>query len=235
MLIDGRIVARGAVGVQLGGPVAAQALVSQGCRPIGPSMTVTAAEGNVLLALAGQRAIDKVEEILAILDPRDQALASEGLQIGIAMDEYVDEHERGDFLVRGVLGAERSTGGLVVGDIVEPGQTVRFQVRDAESADEDLRLVLEQFRGRNGFDSIEGALLFSCNGRGAHLFATADHDVLAVRRELAAPTGVAGFFAAGEIGPVGGRNHVHGFTASVLAFGSGAAAGRGTVPASRQA
>jgi small ligand-binding sensory domain FIST len=190
-------------------------------------MTVTAAEGNVLLQLAGERALDKLENVLKLLDPRDQALASQGLHIGIAADEYADEHDRGDFLIRGVLGAEKSTGGIVIGDVVEVGRTVGFQVRDAESADEDLQQLLGRFRARSGFDSVEGALLFSCNGRGAGLFGSADHDVLAVRQGLAT-TGVAGFFAAGEIGPVGGRNHLHGFTASVLAFGSGSHADRGT-------
>ena len=227
LLVDGRIVERGAVGVVLGGPVAARTLVSQGCRPVGPAMTVTASDGNVMLELAGQRAIDKLEEIVTTLEPREQALVSGGLHVGIAMDEYVEEHERGDFLIRGVLGADKETGGIVIGDIVEVGRTVRFQVRDADAADEDLRMLLERFREQSGFDTIEGALLFSCNGRGAHLFSTADHDVLAVRHGLAT-AGVAGFFAAGEIGPVGGRNHLHGFTASVLAFGSGSSAARGT-------
>jgi small ligand-binding sensory domain FIST len=229
LLIDGRVVERGAVGVLLGGPVAARTLVSQGCRPIGPPMTVTAAEGNVLLGLAGERAVDKLEQILALLDPRDQALATQGLHIGIAVDEYAEEHDRGDFLIRGVLGADRNNGGIVIGDVVETGRTVCFQVRDAESADEDLEQLLDRFRAQSGFDSVEGALLFSCNGRGAQLFGSADHDVLAVRSGLAT-TGVGGFFAAGEIGPIGGRNHLHGFTASVLAFGSGSQAARGTVP-----
>ena len=227
LLIADRVVERGAVGVVLGGPVAARALVSQGCRPVGPSMTVTKAEGNVILELAGKSAVEKLEEVLGVLQPTEQALVTAGLHIGVAMDEYADEQERGDFLIRGVLGLDRQTGGLVVGDVIEVGRTVRFQVRDADSADEDLRELLGGFREQSGFDSVEGALLFSCNGRGAHLFANSDHDVLAVRQGLAT-TGVAGFFAAGEIGPVGGRNHLHGFTASVLAFGSGSAAERGT-------
>ncbi|MFL6238734.1 MAG: FIST N-terminal domain-containing protein [Actinomycetes bacterium] len=227
LLVDGRIVDRGAVGVTLGGPVAARTLVSQGCRPIGPAMTVTAAEGNVLVGLAGEPALEKLEKVLATLDPREQALATQGLHIGIAVDEYAEEHTRGDFLVRGVMGADRASGGVVIGDVVDVGRTVCFQVRDADSADEDLHELMHRFHEHSGFDNVEGALLFSCNGRGAHLFGSADHDVLAVRDGLAT-TGVGGFFAAGEIGPVGGRNHVHGFTASVLAFGSGAHASRGT-------
>ena len=227
LFLDGRSVDRGAVGVVLGGPVGARAMVSQGCRPIGPAMTVTAADGNVVLELAGVPALRKLEEILTSLPPVEQALASTGLQLGVAMDEYADEHDQGDFLIRGIAGVDGDRGGLVVGDLVPVGRTVRLQLRDAAAADADLRQALERFRRSSTLDTVEGALLFSCNGRGASLFATADHDVDAVRDGLATD-GVAGFFAAGEIGPVGGRNHVHGFTASILAFGSGAAADRGT-------
>jgi small ligand-binding sensory domain FIST len=212
LLVDGVVHDRGAVGLVLGGDVVHRTVVSQGCRPVGPTMTVTAAEGNRVLALAGVPALRKLEQVLAELPPEEQAMVSGGLHLGVAMDEYADEHGRGDFLVRGVVGADGASGGLVVGDVVEVGQTVQLQVRDAESADHDLTTLLHEVRGE-----VAGALLFSCTGRGAALFGSADHDVLAVRDVLGA-SGVAGFFAAGEIGPVGGRSHLHGFTASVLAF-----------------
>jgi small ligand-binding sensory domain FIST len=219
--VDGHTHDRGAVGVLLGGDgVGAYAVVSQGCRPVGPAMTVTAAAGNVVVELAGTPALQKLEEVLAALPPAEQALASTGLQIGIVFDEYAEEHERGDFLVRPILGLDPDSSGLVVGDLVQLGSTVRLQVRDAEGADEDLCALLGRFRGQS--PPVAGALLFSCNGRGAHLFGSslggADHDVTVVRRELHTDGGVAGFFAGGELGPVAGRNHLHGFTASVLAF-----------------
>jgi small ligand-binding sensory domain FIST len=194
-------------------------------------MTVTSADGNVLLELAGVPALTKLEEIIAELDADSQALATTGLQIGLAMDEYAESHGQGDFLVRGIAGADDARGGLVVGDLVSVGRTVQFQLRDAATADDDLRGSLSRFRQSSSIDTVEGALLFSCNGRGAQLFPSADHDVLAVGRGLSVD-GVAGFFAAGEIGPVGGRNHVHGLTASILAFGSGARADRGTTSGS---
>jgi small ligand-binding sensory domain FIST len=219
MLIDQRVVERGAVGVMLGGPVRTHTAVSQGCRPVGPAMTVTAADGNVILELAGVPALRKLQEILSVLPPEEQALVSQGLQIGVARDEYVEEHVQGDFLIRGIAGADESRDGLVVGDLVAVGSTVRFQVRDAGAADTDLRETLEGFRKRFGAGPVDGALVFSCNGRGANLFGSADHDPQLVRSALA-ETGVAGCFAAGEIGPVAGRNFVHGFTASILAFGS---------------
>jgi small ligand-binding sensory domain FIST len=219
--LDGHTHDRGAVGVLLGGPgVVATPVVSQGCRPVGPAMTVTGATGNVITELAGVRALQKVEEILAGLPPAEQALASSGLQLGIALDEYAEEHDHGDFLIRPLLGLDPDTSGLVVGDLVEIGSTVRLQVRDAEGADQDLRAMLGSYRGSS--PSVAGALLFSCNGRGGHLFGSslggADHDVCVVRKELRTEGGVAGFFAAGELGPVAGCNHLHGFTASVLAF-----------------
>jgi small ligand-binding sensory domain FIST len=217
LLVDGRVVDRGAVGVVLGGGVLARALVSQGCRPVGPPMTVTSAEGNQILELAGAPALRKTHEVLESLPPDEQAMASEGLQLGIARDEYIEEHNQGDFLIRGIAGADRETDALLVGDVVQVGSTVRFQVRDAAAADVDLRESLQRFVATSP-GPTEGALLFSCNGRGAHLFGTADHDPAVLRSQLV-PNGVAGFFAAGEIGPVGGRNFMHAFTASMLIFG----------------
>ncbi|HZS22289.1 MAG TPA: FIST N-terminal domain-containing protein [Pseudonocardiaceae bacterium] len=218
LFLDGHSVAGGAVGVVLSGSVAIRTIVSQGCRPFGPSMIVTKAEGNVLWELAGMPALAKLEQIVAELSIQDRQAVAQGLHIGVAMDEYAEEHERGDFLIRGVVGADRQQGAIVIGDVVEVGRTVRFQVRDASAADQDLKDLFTRFRAESG--SVGGALLFSCNGRGKVMFPSADHDVLAVRSGLDT-TGVAGFFAAGEIGPVGGRNHLHGFTASILVFGTG--------------
>jgi small ligand-binding sensory domain FIST len=218
LFLDGRSVPGGAVGVVLSGPVAAVPVVSQGCRPFGPTMIVTKAEGNMLLEVAGTPALAKLEQIVAELPAEERQAVARGLHIGVAMDEYAEEHERGDFLIRGVAGADSQRGAIAIGDVVEVGRTVRFQVRDASAAADDLEELFSRFRAENG--PVGGALLFSCNGRGATMFPSADHDVLAVRTGLGT-TGVAGFFAAGEIGPVAGRNHLHGFTASILVFGAG--------------
>ncbi|MDN5861172.1 MAG: FIST C-terminal domain-containing protein [Pseudonocardia sp.] len=214
LFVDGDVLHRGGVGVRLGAGAGTRAVVSQGCRPIGEPMTVTRADRNVVLELAGAPAYQRLVEIVAVLPPAEQELVARGLHLGVAIDEYADEHGRGDFLVRGVLGVDEQGGAVAVGDVVEVGQTVRFQVRDAGGAGEDL---VELLGGR----PARGALLFACNGRGTAMFppsmSGADHDVRTVRTTLGA-AGVAGFFAAGEIGPVGGRNHLHAFTASVLAF-----------------
>jgi small ligand-binding sensory domain FIST len=212
----------GAVGVLIGGDADVATVVSQGCRPVGPTMVVTKAEGNELLELAGTPATEKLQEIVRSLSPEDRELAFRGLQIGIAMDEYADEHERGDFLIRGVGGLDSERRSIVVGDIVDVGRTVRFQVRDAAAAEDELTAVLQRFRSE--VLAPEAALLFSCNGRGRAMFPTADHDLRVVSAGLGVRD-VAGFFANGEIGPVGGRNHLHGFTASILAFGGASPAG----------
>ncbi|HEY0812886.1 MAG TPA: FIST N-terminal domain-containing protein [Pseudonocardia sp.] len=212
LFYNGEVLEGGGIGVVLGGDVAARAVVSQGCRPIGPPMIVTRAERNLLFELAGTPAYTRLVEMISALPPAEQELASRGLHLGVAMDEYADEHGRGDFLVRGVVGADEESGAVAVGDVVEVGQTVRFQVRDATGAGEDLTELLD-----GTAHPAKGALLFSCNGRGTAMFPDADHDVRTVKSALSA-SGVAGFFAAGEIGPVGGRNHLHNFTASVLVF-----------------
>ncbi|MFB9882201.1 FIST N-terminal domain-containing protein [Planobispora siamensis] len=217
LFADGKVYTEGAVGVLLGGEVNVSTVVSQGCRPIGPSMTVTEVEDNLLLELAGQPALARLEEIVSALDEEDRDLVASGLQIGLAMNEYAERHEHGDFLIRGVLGIDPDREGVAIGDIVEIGRTVRFQVRDAATADEDLYELLDAHREQ--FGRVDGALLFSCNGRGSAMFGTADHDTMAVSDTLG-PIGVAGFFAAGEIGPVGNQNHVHGFTACLLVFSS---------------
>ncbi|MER7210965.1 FIST N-terminal domain-containing protein [Streptosporangium sp. NPDC000239] len=217
LFADGEVYTEGAVGVLLGGAVDVRTVVSQGCRPIGPTMAVTGVEDNLLLELAGQPALARLEEVVSALDEDERELVASGLQIGVAMDEYAERHEHGDFLIRGVLGIDPEREAVAIGDVVEIGRTVRFQVRDAATADEDLYELLDAHREE--FGGVDGALLFSCNGRGSAMFGSADHDAVAVRETLG-PIGVAGFFAAGEVGPVGGHNHVHGFTASVLVFSS---------------
>lgn len=219
LLIDGRVVERGAVGLVLGGSASIEAVVSQGCRPVGNPMTVTRCEGNVVLELAGRPALQRLEDLLFTLSPEDQAIAGTGLQIGVVHDEYADQHEQGDFLIRSLVRVDSDRRALVIADDVQVGQTVSFQLRDAEAASTDLQRTLARWGKSTPPGRPAGALLFSCNGRGDRFFVTSDHDALTVRDELGGAE-VAGFFAAGEIGPVAGRNHLHGFAAAVVVFGS---------------
>jgi small ligand-binding sensory domain FIST len=216
LVLDGDVVTSGAVGVLLDADVPVWTAVSQGCRPIGQPFTVTAAERNLVGELAGQPALSRLQQLAASVADDDRELMRLGLHVGIVVDEHKAEFGRGDFLVRNVLGADPARGALAVGDVVEVGQTVQFHVRDAASADSDLRIVASRaFKERQP----RGALLFTCNGRGVHLFGTPHHDA-ALLQELAGDgLALGGMFCAGEIGPVGGRAHLHGFTASVAVFG----------------
>jgi small ligand-binding sensory domain FIST len=212
LFLDGEVHAHGAVGLLVGGDVTVGTAVSQGCRPTGPPMTVTRAKRNVLYELAGAPALQRLSEVVSAHPLARRRATARGLQLGVVVDEYVDVHPRDAFLVRGILDADEATGAVVVGDVVEVGRTVRFQLRDAGTAAEDLALLLS-----TPAQGPRGALLFSCAERRA-LLGSPDRDVRAVRDRLGGAA-VAGMVAAGEIGPVGGRNHLHGHSAAVLTFG----------------
>ena len=208
LALDDGVHTDGAVGALLGPGVDMTAVVSQGCRPIGQPYTVTRAEHNVVYELGNQPAYQRlVETCRTGLSEEELALVNRGLHLGLVIDEHKTDFGRGDFLVRNVMGADPENGAIGVNDIVEVGTTVQYHVRDAATADEDLRTLLA---GREA----EGALVFTCNGRGVRLFGRPHHDAQVVE-ELLYPAASCGFFAAGEFGPVGGRNFVHGFTASV--------------------
>jgi small ligand-binding sensory domain FIST len=211
LLLNDRVLDSGAVGALVYGAVEIQAVVSQGCRPIGRHFVVTKAEQNVILQLSGKPPLAQLQELFDTLPQRDQQLVQGGLHVGRVINEYQDRFQRGDFLVRNCIGADRDTGALAIGDYVRAGQTVQFHVRDAQTADEDLREMLGHSSGATS------ALLFTCNGRGTRLFDQPNHDA-SVLRELLGPVPVAGFFAQGEMGPIGGKNFLHGFTASCALF-----------------
>jgi small ligand-binding sensory domain FIST len=212
------VVEEGAVAIALRG-ARMRTVVSQGCLPIGPEMVITAAEGSTVHELAGMPALMKLQEVVEALEPGERALALDGLLAGLVIDENTPDYARGDFLVRAIQGGDRDTGALVVGERVRVGQTMRFHVRDAASADDDLRAALREARDGEGHGEPGGALLFSCNGRGTRMFPTADHDATAIAEELARIP-AAGLFCNGEIGPVGGRSFLHAFTATMVLFES---------------
>lgn len=211
LVLNGQVFTDGAVGVLLGDGVEVTSVVSQGCRPIGAPYVVTRSERNAVYELGGQSAYQRLVDMAnTTLDEEGLRLVNRGLHLGLVIDEHKADFGRGDFLVRNVIGADAEHGVIGVNDIVEVGTTVQYHVRDAKTADEDLQ---ELLTGREA----EGALVFTCNGRGIRLFGTPHHDARVVAETLDDPA-TAGFFAAGEFGPVGGRNFVHGFTASVVLF-----------------
>jgi small ligand-binding sensory domain FIST len=216
LILSGDVFTEGGVGVLLQGEVGLRSIVSQGCRPIGTHMVITKADANIIEALGGKPPLAQLQQMWDELSREEQDLFQQGLHIGRVINEYQGKFQRGDFLVRNVLGLDRTSGALAITERVRVGQTVQFHVRDAATADEDLHALLRQ--DLRGHERRPGAaLLFTCNGRGTRLFQQPHHDAGVLRQE-AGPIPVAGFFAQGELGPVGGQNFIHGFTASIALF-----------------
>ena len=214
IVADGGVHRSGAAALIVGGSATVTHLVSQGCRPIGQPYIITEAEGNVVRSLGGMPPFERLQQTFSKLDPADQRLVQRGLHVGRVTDERKVDFERGDFLIRGVLGADRESGAIAIGDEAPIGATVQFHVRDSLTAHEDLVAALHN-RPSTAM-SAAGALLFTCNGRGTRLFETPHHDAQTIVERTS--TELAGMFCAGEIGPVGARSYVHGFTASMALF-----------------
>ena len=216
------VVDEGGVGVVLSGATGLIPVVSQGCRPIGKAWVITRAKDNVIFELGGRPAFEALLETMGEAAPHERELLQRAPFVGLAVDATKSTFDRGDFLVRGLLGVHPEDRSIVVADYVRRGQTVQFLARDAASAGEDLEHLLARGAHASAPDADPGALLFTCNGRGSHMFDEPHHDITRLRRALHGEPQVAGFFAGGEIGPIGGRNHLHGFTASVALFGPAA-------------
>ena len=214
VFLDDRAYDHGAVALAIGGAYTVKTVVSQGAAPIGEPWTVTGARGHVLETISLRPAYEMLVETFRSLSPDDQERARRNLLLGLAIDERKTEFRRGDFLIRNLMGADPNSGALAIGAYPRIGQTIQFQMRDAEAADEDLRELLDRVKRDLADTQPVGAILCSCNGRGAGLFGAPDHDARALTESLG-PVPTAGFFCNGEIGPVGGKPFLHGFTASI--------------------
>ena len=200
----------GGVALALKGALRADVVVSQGCRPVGPPLEVTRADGNVVIEIDGQPALERVEQVLRSLSPVERERLARGLYIGRPARRGAEG--RGDYLIRNLLGADRERGVIAIGDRVAEREKLRIHVRDAGTAQEDLELLLSP----QAFDvPASGALVFACNGRGRGLYGRPDGDISILRAALGEALPAAGMFCAGEIGPVGERNFVHGHTACI--------------------
>jgi small ligand-binding sensory domain FIST len=212
LVLNDKIVHAGVIGVTVFGEIDIEFLVSQGCRPIGKPMIVTKCHQNVVLELGGRKAMEVLQELASELSESEKRLLSRGLLMGSVVNEYKEHFGRGDFLVRNIMGFDQKVGGIAIGEMCRVGQTLQFHVRDAATAAEDLQLLLD---GQVIHDPPPfAALLFSCNGRGERLFGEPNHDITIIRQRLG-EVPIAGFFAAGEFGPIGNQSFLHGHTASL--------------------
>jgi small ligand-binding sensory domain FIST len=200
----------GGLGIALHGALRVDVVVSQGCEPIGPPLDVTHAEDNLIFTLDGQPAVERIEQVLRGVPERERGRLQKGLYVG--RPARGEASGRGDYLIRNLLGADRDRGALAVADVVGLREKIRLHVRDARAALDDLNMLLSP----QAFDTApSGALLFACNGRGRDLFGEPDRDISTLQGGLQAAAPCAGMFCAGELGPVGERNFLHGHTASI--------------------
>ena len=215
--LNGEVFEEGGVAVAFGGDVRLESVISQGCTPIGQTWTITMVERNLIRQIGNRPAYEVLVETFNELPAADRKKAQGNLFVGLVINEYIEEFQRGDFLVRNLLGADPRTGTLAVGALPRPGQTIQFQRRDPAAATEDLLALLSRAKPKLEGAALYGGCLCSCNGRGQRLFGRPNHDVELIQRHLR-PPGLAGFFCNGEIGPVGERNFLHGYTASLALF-----------------
>lgn len=210
----------GLVGLAVSGNITVDTVVAQGCRPIGKPLRVSACQGNILLELDGEPAIKKLKKVLEELPEKDQELARNSLFLGVVMDEFKTDFKCGDFVIRNLVGLVPEAGAIVVGELLREGRTVQFHLRDAATSSEDLRMMLKNYRDHSGSETAaltQGALLFSCLGRGKYLYGTKNHDSDSFR-EYVGDVPLTGFFCNGEIGPVAGTTFLHGYTSSFGLF-----------------
>jgi small ligand-binding sensory domain FIST len=215
--LNNRVYDEGAVAISVGGAVGLASVISQGCTPIGEPWTITRADRNFIHEIGNRPAYQVLAETVSELSPEEQQKSRGNLFIGLVMNEYLDEFHRGDFLIRNLIGADPKTGVLAVGAFPRMGQTIQFQRRDAATGTEDVTALLKRAHSTLKNKQIYGGCLCSCNGRGKRLFGVDNHDASHVQAELG-PIGLAGFFCNGEIGPVGEKSFLHGYTASLALF-----------------
>jgi small ligand-binding sensory domain FIST len=215
--LNGEVHESGAVVVGFSGEVGIHGVTSQGCTPIGETWTLTRVNENIVQQIGNRPAYQILAETFEKLSPEEQLNARGNLFIGLVVNEYLEEFHRGDFLIRNLLGADPSSGNLAVGALPRQGQTVQFQLRSAAAAKEDMNALLTRARKQLANAPIYGGCLFCCNGRGRGLFGEPHHDASKVT-QFFGPMGLTGFFCNGEIGPVGERNFIHGYTASLALF-----------------
>lgn len=217
LYLDDGAVRSGAVGVALSGALRVDTVVAQGVRGIGAPHLVTRAEGQLLYELDGRPVFTVLEEVFSDLPEEDARRAAQALFLGVSQRAELEAPDHGDFLVRNILGALEGHEALVVGELLHEGQLVRFHVRDAATSAEDLALLLSAYAERHPGAPAAGALLFSCLGRGLHLYGEPDRDTHAFKR-IVGETPLGGFFCNGEIGPVGEGVYLHGYTSAFALF-----------------
>ena len=211
LFLGDRRIDRGLVGLAISGPIELQTVVAQGCRPIGEPMIITRCKDSIIYELNVGRPVDALQKLYEKLEPRDQELCRHSLFVGVEMSGHSHSYGHGDFVIRGLAGLEPNGGAMAVHGHFGNYQVVQFHLRDARASAQDLEQRLLRLQRSGAALDASGALLFSCLGRGQGLYGVPNHDSDLFCKHLG-PLPLGGFFANGEIGPVGGQTFLHGYT-----------------------
>lgn len=211
LFLNGRLYRSGMIGVGLTGNVKIDTIVAQGCRPIGAPLSITRCDRNLLVELDNKPPLVILQELYEQLDDEDQKKMQHSLFLGLAMTPFKENLSRGDFLIRNLIGMDPKSGNIAIGALLREGQTVQFHLRDAETSADELLWLLTEYQVEGNSSSAKGALLFSCLGRGEHLYGKPDYDTALFHSKIG-PLPMGGFFCNGEIGAVGGTTFLHGYT-----------------------
>jgi small ligand-binding sensory domain FIST len=207
----------GALVLALTGDWDLKTIVAQGCRPVGEPYIVTRARGNVIRELNAGKPAEVLRRVYDNMNARDHSLFNTSLFLGIDMGDQRSRYGAGDFLIRNVLGIDPDSGAMAIDARVRDYQVVQFHLRDNEASAHDLTQRLRALTTAQSPESIRGALLFSCLGRGERLYGIPNHDSDAFAQRVS-PASLSGFFGNGEIGPVGPRTYLHGYTSVFAVF-----------------
>jgi len=206
-IADG-LVQGGVSGVSLRADVPVLTRLTQGCTPIGPKHDITECRRNILIRLDGRPALDVVREDIGEVLSRNLDRAAGYIFAGLP----VAGSDRGDYLVRNIMGYDANNGLIAVGEMLEPGGQVMFCRRDADTAREDLDRVLNELKAELR-GAPRGGLYFSCLGRGAQLFGPDSAELRQVS-DVLGDFPLVGFFANGEIS----HDRLYGYTGVLTLF-----------------
>jgi len=211
-MVDGVVTESGAIGIVMDGAARFEPVVAQGCWPVGPSFHITRCDRNVVFELDGSPAYEILSDLLRTLPEEESTRFRNSPHVGLKSEDRQEESGAGSYLVRNIVNLMSNESALAVAEPVEEGMQLRFHTRDALAAHRELENILSLASGF--FPNVAGGLLFACAGRGIPLFGRPHHDSEMIQKfwpKLA----VGGGFAAGEIGPLGGKPHIHAYTASL--------------------
>jgi small ligand-binding sensory domain FIST len=192
--------------------------MTQGCQALGDPLTITAAEGNLILEIEGRPAIEALERALS--NPRHPGLRQMAKHLLAGISE-LGAGGRSDYVVRPFAIAESDRPALAVAEPVRAGQTICFTMRDAIGAREDMKAMLdEQAEAREArHDSApKFGVYFNCAGRGSDLYGQPGLDPELIQRRFG-PLPLAGIQSSFEIAPTCGRPRIHMLTGVLLLAG----------------